>query len=107
VCLCPDEVQDERGVVIDLQIGIARRHSYQVVLESIERAQGTVGPDTLIGSAKPNQLDGGAGDDHLDGGEGVDILDGSSGEDTCLNGETVKDCEVLPVPNSTPTLADN
>jgi Ca2+-binding RTX toxin-like protein len=33
------------------------------------------------------------GDDQLDGGDGTDDLDGEAGTDTCVNGETVANCE--------------
>lgn len=93
VCLCPDEVQNEKGAVIDLQKGVARRHGYQVMLQSIEGARGTVGPDVLIGSAKSNHFEGDAGDDQLYGWGGRDVLRGGDGNDTIYGGSGFDDLD--------------
>ena len=49
--------------------------------------------DHLVGDAGPNHLIGHAGDDFLDGAAGSDYIDAGPGGDSCLNGETVLDCE--------------
>jgi Ca2+-binding RTX toxin-like protein len=65
------------------------------------------GDDALIGDGRWNWLYGGAGNDHiegrggndhLDGGghdaEGGDLLNGGDGKDTCVEEETVLNCEL-------------
>jgi Ca2+-binding RTX toxin-like protein len=55
------------------------------------------GADRLDGAAGNDDIYGDEGDDFLDGGAGEDALDGGyGGVDTCINGETAKDCETLP-----------
>jgi Ca2+-binding RTX toxin-like protein len=72
-----------------------------------ERARGTWGSDTLIGTEGPNRLAGmhggdiiwgRGGDDFLNGGpdlagDPADTLYGEAGFDTCANGEVVNGCE--------------
>ncbi len=50
--------------------------------------------DTLLGGAGSDSLKGGNGDDYLNGEDGSDALNGEAGEDTCLNAESVKNCEI-------------
>jgi len=49
--------------------------------------------NVLLGSGGDDSVSGGDGDDELDGGDGTDALDGGIGTDTCLNGETIANCE--------------
>lgn len=49
--------------------------------------------DRLFGEAGNDRLFGEEGNDLLDGGEDTDRLDGSLGTDSCVNGETVVNCE--------------
>ena len=72
-----------------------------------ERARGTFGSDTILGTDGPNRLAGmhggdtlwgRGGDDFLNGGpdgeyDGDDTLHGDDGFDTCVDGETAIDCE--------------
>jgi Ca2+-binding RTX toxin-like protein len=51
------------------------------------------GDDWANGGDGNDSLYGEAGNDYLDGGDGVDFLDGGPDWDTCLNGETVVNCE--------------
>jgi len=51
------------------------------VLNGIEDAVGTAGPDTLTGDGGPNRLTGGAGTDTIDGAAGDDTLLGSGDRD--------------------------
>jgi Ca2+-binding RTX toxin-like protein len=75
---------------------------------SFERVLGTWYGDTIFGTEGPNRLAGGRGDDTIHGRGGDDFLNGGSGTpsypdydllfgddgfDTCVNGETVTDCE--------------
>ncbi len=71
-------------------------------LSAIEVLLGSAGVDTLIGDEAANRLEGSDGNDHLagragndilDGGAGVDFLDGGADTDSCLEGETVQNCE--------------
>jgi hypothetical protein len=70
--------------------------------------RGMKGRDTVYGLAGNDWLDrhatwgtdrlyGGAGDDQLDGGTAkrVDTMDGGDGVDACMNGKTVRNCEVV------------
>ncbi len=56
--------------------------------------KGGNGNDTLLGGPGSDGLKGGNGDDFLDGGVGSDGLKGGPGVDTCINGESVKTCEL-------------
>lgn len=73
-----------------------------------DRLRGGKGNDVLTGGRGDDNLRGGAGDDEiqgdddtfgrigddlLDGGSGIDYLDGWGGTDTCVNGETLVNCE--------------
>lgn len=49
--------------------------------------------NTLLGSGGDDSVSGSDGNDELDGGDGTDALDGGIGTDTCLNGETIVNCE--------------
>ncbi|MEM7116072.1 MAG: hypothetical protein AAF614_26765 [Chloroflexota bacterium] len=55
---------------------------------------GRDGNDQLAGNDGDDELKGGRGDDLLDGGANNDRLDGHQGTDTCLNGESLKACEL-------------
>ena len=68
-------------------------------LVGIENVYGSYTTDTLSGDAGDNELVGGpsgdgneSGDDYLDGREASDVLDGADGTDTCVNGETLRNC---------------
>ena len=50
--------------------------------------------DILYGEDGNDNLLGRSGNDFLDGGNGQDITNGNSGYDTCVNGETVVQCEL-------------
>src|SRR3954454_19702141 len=63
---------------------------------------GIDGNDTVSGGAGNDLLDGGngddnlygeAGNDYLNGADGVDFIDGRPEFDTCVNGESVINCE--------------
>ena len=63
---------------------------------------GGKGNDTIAANAGADVIDGGKGNDDIKGGKGNDTLDGAQGNDslngqggfdTCLNGETVTNCE--------------
>ena len=47
----------------------------------------------LGGAALDDHIEGRGGKDLLDGAFGTDLLDGGAGKDTCLDGETVLNCE--------------
>jgi Ca2+-binding RTX toxin-like protein len=90
--------------IINLTTGRVRTPSGRDTARSIENASTARGDDTLIGNAAANYLDGSKGDDHIEGRggddalEGVfgnddDVLDGGDGFDTCLDGETILNCE--------------
>jgi len=49
--------------------------------------------NVLTGAGGDDTVSGGDGNDELDGGSGTDALDGGIGTDTCLNGETIVNCE--------------
>ena len=49
--------------------------------------------NVLLGAGGDDTVSGADGDDQLDGGGGTDALDGGIGTDTCLNGETIVNCE--------------
>jgi Ca2+-binding RTX toxin-like protein len=103
----------DSGVVIDLASGLIVAPGQPIdSVGSVENAFGSGGSDTLIGNAAANELTGDSGDDHLeggtgddfllgdagtdflDGGDGQDWLNGDAGTDTCVNGETVVNCEL-------------
>ncbi|MEM7116119.1 MAG: hypothetical protein AAF614_27020 [Chloroflexota bacterium] len=52
------------------------------------------GNDQLFGEEGDDELKGGKGDDLLDGGDNFDELDGGHDDDTCLNGEDLRSCEL-------------
>ena len=54
---------------------------------------GNRGNDDLLGGNGTDILSGGKGNDYLDGGDGVDDLNGNSGHDSCINGETILNCQ--------------
>jgi len=56
--------------------------------------KGNHGNDRLYGEEGSDSLEGENGDDYLDGGPDSDSLKGENGTDTCLNGESVKTCEL-------------
>jgi Ca2+-binding RTX toxin-like protein len=58
-----------------------------------DRLTGDAQDNVLLGSGGDDSVSGGDGDDQLDGGNGTDALDGGNGTDTCLNAETVVNCE--------------
>ncbi|MEM7117509.1 MAG: hypothetical protein AAF614_34065 [Chloroflexota bacterium] len=64
--------------------------------EGNDIVDGRDGEDYLEGNAGDDELKGGKDDDTLDGGADNDRLDGHRGEDTCLNGESLKACEIVP-----------
>jgi Ca2+-binding RTX toxin-like protein len=49
--------------------------------------------DVLLGSGGDDSVSRADGNDELDGGGGIDAFDGGIGTDTCLNGETISNCE--------------
>ena len=55
---------------------------------------GHEGDDLIYGGGDDDRLVGGDGDDTLDGGSGSDVLVGEGGTDTCMNGSTVRSCEL-------------
>jgi Ca2+-binding RTX toxin-like protein len=89
-------------VAVDLAAGTATGEGTDT-LTGIENVNGsgdfgdTLTGDTqsnvLLGSGGDDSVIGGDGDDELDGGDGTDALDGGIGTDTCLNGETIVNCE--------------
>src|SRR5262245_56613740 len=89
-------------VTVDLAAGTATGEGTDT-LTGIENVFGSGDfGDTLTGATQDNMLIGAGGDDHviggdgnddLDGGAGTDALDGGIGTDTCLNGETIANCE--------------
>ncbi len=56
--------------------------------------RGGNGNDTLSGGDGDDSLRGNSGDDNLDGGDGIDSLKGGPGIDTCINGPSIKTCEL-------------
>lgn len=56
--------------------------------------KGGNGNDILLGGAGNDSLKGNNGDDTLDGGDGSDGLKGGPGTDTCINGPSIKTCEL-------------
>lgn len=93
-------------VDVDLAAGVAYypQTAYEsYALASVEDVVGSFVADVLRGDDGPNRLHGGRGDDviegrdgddYVDGGEDEDALDGGPGRDECVNGETVRRCEV-------------
>jgi Ca2+-binding RTX toxin-like protein len=59
----------------------------------VDLVYGFGGDDTISGGGGNDRLHGDSGADSLDGGAGVDYLNGGPDMDSCLNGETVADCE--------------
>jgi Ca2+-binding RTX toxin-like protein len=89
-------------VTVDLAAGTATGEGTDT-LTGIENVFGSDDfGDTLMGDTQDNALfesggddsvSGSDGNDALDGGNGTDALDGGIGTDTCLNGETIANCE--------------
>jgi hypothetical protein len=70
------------GVTIDLEAGTAQFPGLPATrLESIERADGDEGADTLLGTAGINDLEGEEENDFIDGRGGPDDLNGEEGDD--------------------------
>ena len=63
--------------------------------EGNDQLRGNDGNDMLFGGADDDLLKGHDGDDELDGGEGRDTLQGDKGTDRCVNGEKLRNCELL------------
>jgi len=61
---------------------------------SDDALDGRGGDDTLVGDEGNNTLLGRGGQDLLQGGEDNDQLKGGAGTDTCVDGETLLDCEL-------------
>lgn len=58
--------------------------------------EGGSGDDQIFGEEGNDNLKGGSGNDFLNGGPGNNTLSGDSGEaDNCINGPTIKKCELL------------
>jgi Ca2+-binding RTX toxin-like protein len=57
--------------------------------DSVEKIEGSPGPDVLTGDAGPNTLLGRGGDDRLDGAGGSDACVGGAGNDDAVDCETV------------------
>ena len=55
---------------------------------------GGSGEDDIYGEEGDDTIDGSTQNDFLDGGADTDDLDGGTGTDTCVNGETLDDCEL-------------
>lgn len=53
------------------------------------------GDDSAWGEEGNDVIDGGSGVDYLHGAAGTDKLDGASNTDTCIQGESLKACEIL------------
>lgn len=106
-----DHTHQQAEVTVDLATGTGTKWVGTDTYVSIENAIGSSYDDVIRGDDAANSLAGGlgsdqiearGGDDILDGGEGVlghvdepenDRLDGGAGNDTCVNGETVTNCE--------------
>jgi Ca2+-binding RTX toxin-like protein len=91
----------ETPVIVDLAAGTSTGLGTDTVT-GFESVGGTNGNDSItlnddpnrsVGFAGSDTLEGLGGDDYLNGGDGSDELDGGGGTDTCINGETVIDCE--------------
>jgi Ca2+-binding RTX toxin-like protein len=89
-------------VVIDLTLGARSGGGPGLTRFRKSRPYGSAEDDTLIGDREDYNSDGLGGDDHvegrdgddfLEGGPGDDSLDGGTGTDTCVEGETVLNCE--------------
>lgn len=59
-----------------------------------DEIDGESGDDTIYGGPGNDEIKGKAGEDYLDGGADTDDLNGGSGTDTCVNGETIDNCEL-------------
>jgi Ca2+-binding RTX toxin-like protein len=106
-------LSDPSGITADMGTGvITDGYGATDGLTSIESVIGSnTGADSITGSPSNDHiwgfggndsLSGLAGNDYLNGGARTDTLDGGAGiHDTCLNGETVTNCE----PNSAPALS--
>jgi serralysin len=90
------------GVTVDLTAGTSTGGHGPDTLVDIEWVRGSRFADTITGSDLANLLEGAegndtiyglAGNDKLNGGPGSDALDGGPGTDTCLEGESLTDCE--------------
>jgi len=88
-------------VTVDLEAGTSSGEGTDTVTR-FEIVFGSAYDDVLDGSTSDNFLLGEAGNDvirgltgsdFLDGGPGTDDLDGGPGNDSCLNGETLANCE--------------
>lgn len=98
-------------VTVDMAAGTVTGQGSDT-LADIESVSGSDGPDVMTGSDANDSLTGRGGDDHIDGRGGDDDLAGSEGNDyidggpgtndtanggadtdTCVNAETVIDCE--------------
>lgn len=56
--------------------------------------EGGSGNDEIFGENGNDNLKGGSDNDSLDGGSGNNTLSGDTGTDTCINGPTIKKCEL-------------
>ncbi len=74
-------VHESPGVLIDMLNGIVSGSPEDKGANS-ERARGSGGDDTIVGSLEDNVLEGGDGDDVISGGGGDDQMDGGNGFDT-------------------------
>ena len=88
-------------VTVDLQAGTSSGEGTDTATD-FEVVFGSPYDDVLDGSNSDNfffgqggndVIRGFAGSDHLEGGVGTDDLDGGPGNDTCLEGETIANCE--------------
>ena len=88
-------------VTVDLEAGTSSGEgtdtvtSFEIVFGSAydDVLDGSSGDNFLLGEAGNDVIRGLAGSDFLDGGAGIDDLDGGPGNDSCLDGETLANCE--------------
>ena len=88
-------------VTVDLQAGTSSGEGtdtatdFEVVFGSPydDVLDGSTSDNFLLGQGGNDVIRGFAGSDHLEGGVGTDDLDGGPGNDTCLEGETIANCE--------------
>lgn len=73
-------------IVLGATSGSATIGGIAEVFTGIEGAVGSLGNDTITGSAAANRLDGSSGNDEIAGGGGADTLSGSAGNDTLSGG---------------------